>query len=236
MQKRFKNGSIQTAMIHTQKRFSAAIFDLDGTLLNTLEDLADSCNAALKIMGYPEHSIDDVRKFVGNGLGVLMELALPGGKANHDYEKALETLRRHYAHNWQNKTKPYNGILDLIQALNKKGIKIAIVSNKPDMQVKELSQLYFNGEIPVNAAIGEKESAGIRRKPAPDSVFTAIKEIGAQKETSVYIGDSDVDIMTAQNAGLDCISVTWGFRSKDFLIEHGAKTLINKPEELLDFF
>ena len=155
-----------------EKKYRAVIFDLDGTLLDTLEDLTDSCNEALTRLGYPPHSLDEVRQFVGNGLGVMMERALPGGKSNPDYDKALDGLREIYSGNYQNKTKAYPGVLDLIERLKERWIKMAIVSNKPDAQVKELAAIYFK-PIPEEAAIGENEAAGVRRKPFPDSVYTA---------------------------------------------------------------
>ena len=179
-----------------EKKYRAVIFDLDGTLLDTLEDLTDSCNEALTRLGYPVHSLDEVRQFVGNGLGVMMERALPGGKSNPDYEKALDNLREVYSGNYQNKTKAYPGVLDLIDRLKERGVKMAIVSNKPDAQVKELAALYFKS-IPEEAAIGENEAAGVRRKPFPDSVYTALKALSEDKESAVYVGDSDVDMATA---------------------------------------
>ena len=210
----------------------AVIFDLDGTLLDTLEDLTDSCNKTLSELNMPLHTIDEVRTFVGNGLGVLMELAVPGGKENPRYEEALSLMHKNYASNSQNKTKPYDGVLDLIAHLNKKGIKTGIVSNKPDDQVKVLADLYFKGHIDPSCAVGEKESAGIKRKPAPDSVYEVIRQLGADKEHSVYVGDSDVDLATARNAGIPCISVCWGFKTEAFLKEHGASKLVHRPEEI----
>lgn len=215
-----------------EKKYRAVIFDLDGTLLDTLEDLTDSCNEALTRLGYPTHSLDEVRQFVGNGLGVMMERALPGGKSNPDYDKTLDSLREIYSGNYQNKTKAYPGVLDLIERLKERGIKMAIVSNKPDAQVKELAAIYFKS-IPEEAAIGENEAAGVRRKPFPDSVYTALKLLGEDKESAVYVGDSDVDMATAKNSGLPCISVSWGFRSREFLLGKGAGTIVDKPEEIL---
>lgn len=215
-----------------KKKYKAVIFDLDGTLLDTLEDLTDSCNQALAGLGYPAHTVDEVRQFVGNGLGVMMERALPGGKSNPDYDKALDSMREIYSGNYQNKTKAYPGVLDLIERLKERGVKMAIVSNKPDAQVKELAALYFTS-IPEAAAIGENEAAGVRRKPFPDSVYTALKALGEDKETAVYVGDSDVDMATAKNSGLPCISVSWGFRTRGFLQEKGASPIVDRPEEIL---
>ncbi len=214
-------------------KFKAVIFDLDGTLLNTLDDLADSCNQVLEKNGFPTHTIDEVRMFVGNGLGVLIEKALPSGKENPQYQKVLQEMRETYANNWQNKTRAYDGVLDLINELSSCGVKMGIVSNKPDAQVKELASLYFKG-IPASCAIGEKESEGIKRKPSPDSVFAVLKKLGVEKHEALYVGDSDVDIKTANNAGLFCVSVLWGFRSEDFLKANGAKCFIKTPSELLE--
>ena len=212
----------------------AVIFDLDGTLLDTLDDLMDSCNATMQHFSFPLHTKEEIRNFVGNGLGVLIEKAIPGGKENEKFEEALDYMRRHYATNWQNKPRPYDGVLALINELNERGIKTGIVSNKPDEQVKELASLYFSSAISPETAIGEKEAEGIRRKPWPDSVLAVMEKLSVKKEDCVYVGDSDVDLATAKNAGLKCISVCWGFRSESFLKEHGATTLIHQPRELLN--
>lgn len=208
------------------------VFDLDGTLLNTLDDIADSCNYALEQYGFPKRTIDEVRNFVGNGLGVLMEKAVPDGRQNPDFEAALETMKNHYAERCLVKTRPYDGILPMLEKISSSGIKCAIVSNKPDEQVKELSKIFFSKYIEVEVSVGEKESAGIRRKPAPDSVLAILEKWKIQKDKVVYVGDSDVDILTAKNAGLECISVTWGFRSRDFLIEKGAVCIADSPDEV----
>ena len=216
-----------------QTNIQALIFDLDGTLLNTLDDLADSCNIMLKHFNFPQRTIDEVRQFVGNGFGVLVEKAIPDGRNNPLYNQALEYIRQTYASHSQVKTHPYNGIIELIQELNNEGIHTGIVSNKPDAQVKELAELYFSPYINSNTAIGEQESKGIRRKPAPDSTLAVMNILNVSPKHTVYVGDSDVDIATAQNAGIPCISVTWGFRSKEFLIQNGAKILAEKPQDII---
>ncbi len=215
------------------EKTAAVIFDLDGTLLDTLEDLAGSCNEALVRCGFPPRTIDEVRQFVGNGLGVLMEKAVPGGRQNPRYEEALQEMRGCYARNWHNKTKPYDGIPELMAALREQGIRAGIVSNKPDAQVKELAAMYFSGSIGCGAAVGEKEREGVRRKPYPDSVLAVMGILGADRQHTVYVGDSDVDIATARNAGIPCISVCWGFRSRSFLLEHGAQTIVRQPQDVL---
>ncbi|HBP10123.1 MULTISPECIES: HAD family hydrolase [unclassified Treponema] len=211
----------------------AVIFDLDGTLLNTLDDLADSCNETLRQMNFPLRSIDEVRQFVGNGIAKLMELAIPNGKKNPEYEKSVLLMKENYAKNWQNKTRPYDGILDLISTLNEMKIKTGIVSNKPDAQVKELAEYYFSSSIKRETAVGDFEDRN--RKPSPDSVLEVMRILEVNRDETIYVGDSDVDIKTAKNAGIPCISVTWGFRDRNFLLDSGAQKLVDKPEEILKY-
>ena len=210
---------------------NTVIFDLDGTLLDTLQDLADATNYALREQGMPERTIDEVRQFVGNGVRLLMIRAIPGGEENPLFEETFALFKSYYGEHCNDHTRPYEGIMELLATLREKGYAVAIVSNKIDFAVKELSKLYFQGIVPV--AIGEKE--GIRRKPAPDTVFEALKELGRTKEEAVYVGDSDVDIETAQNAGMPCVSVLWGFRDKAFLKAHGASHYAEKAEEILKY-
>lgn len=208
----------------------AVIFDLDGTLLNTLDDLADSTNYALSRFGYPTRTIEEVRQFVGNGVAKLIERAIPEGKNNPNFEKCLAIFKENYAQNMYNKTAPYNGIIEMLSNLKSKGIKIAVVSNKFDLAVKELCKKYFEGFI--DFAAGENEAQGIKKKPAPDTVISVLNEFNFASEDAVYVGDSDVDIMTAKNSKMPCISVTWGFRDEKFLLENGATILINAPSEI----
>ena len=211
--------------------YSIYIFDLDGTLLDTLGDLAAATNYALRQHGMPEHSIDDVRRFVGNGVRKLMERAIPDGTHNPDFEATFATFRQYYMQHSLDTTQPYEGISETLAALKAKGCRLAVVSNKMMAATQELCQHFFPDTIEV--AIGENEAAGIRKKPAPDTVFAALDALGVGKGNAVYVGDSDVDIQTAANAGLPCISVLWGFRDKAFLTENGAKTFISTPSELL---
>ena len=211
-------------------KYTAVVFDLDGTLLNTLEDLMDAVNYALDKYGYPIRTLEEIRHFVGNGVRKLMERSLPDGASNPDFEEILSAFRTYYSIHCEDKTHAYDGILELMQQLKNSGYKIAIVSNKLDSAVKELNQSYFNGYV--QAAIGEKE--GIRRKPAPDMVENALAELNCSKEEAVYIGDSEVDIQTAANAGLDCISVSWGFRDPDFLLKCGATVIADTPQQIYD--
>lgn len=212
-------------------KYDTVVFDMDGTVLNTLEDLTDSVNYVMEKYGYPIHSLEAIRGFVGNGIRLLMERALPDGANNPQFEAAFEDFSKHYAVHCKDKTGPYDGIIELMKELKRLGYKTAIVSNKADFAVRELADDMFNGLVGV--AMGERESEGINKKPAPDMVYAALEKLGSDREHSVYVGDSDVDIMTAANSGLDCVCVEWGFKDHDFLVEHGAKTIITKPSELL---
>ena len=212
--------------------YNTYIFDLDGTLLDTLSDLAASCNYALRTHGMPEHSIDDVRRFVGNGVRKLMERAIPDGEANPDFEATFATFREYYMHHSLDTTKPYPEIIDTLAELKARGCRLAVVSNKMMAATVELCKHFFPDTIEV--AIGENEAEGIKKKPAPDTVLAALKQLGVSGEDAVYVGDSDVDLATARNSGLPCISVLWGFRDRDFLLDHGATTFITSPKELLD--
>ncbi len=202
------------------------VFDLDGTLLNTLGDLRDSTNYALKKFGYPERTTEEIRNFVGNGLKMLIVRALP--KDSPDVEAVLAEMKRHYVRNCANLTRPYDGIPEMLAKLSGAGFRLAIVSNKAAPMVSLLREHYFSDLIPV--AVGESEA--IARKPAPDMVFEALRQLGSAQEDAVYIGDSDVDILTAKNSGIPCRSVCWGFRSEEELCRSGAKTVYRTPEEL----
>lgn len=210
-------------------KYNTVIFDLDGTLLNTLDDLRDSLNDILIDKGYSPRSLEDVRRFVGNGVRNLVRLSVPKHCSEEEVTFCLEEFKEHYKNNMQNKTRPYNGIMELLLDLNRFNYKIGIVSNKYDAAVKSLAKTYFGNLIPV--AIGE--SADIKRKPAPDSVFMAIKELGSDLRNTVYVGDSETDVQTAKNAGIPCIAVTWGFRCREVLRAAGADYLIDTPKELL---
>lgn len=213
-------------------KYDTYIFDLDGTLLDTLTDLAASVNYALRTHDMPEHSIDDVRRFVGNGVRKLMERAVPDGAANPDFEATFATFREYYMLHSLDTTRPYPGIQEVLAELKARGCHLAVVSNKMMAATVELCRHFFSDTIEV--AIGENEAEGIRKKPAPDTVFAALRELQIEPLTSVYVGDSDVDIATARNAGLPCISVLWGFRDRQFLLDHGATTFVSSPNELLD--
>lgn len=225
-----KDAEEMTDEMKEEMRYQLAIFDMDGTILDTLDDLAASTNHALVCSGLPERTTDEVRRFVGNGVGELIDRAVPEGTDDAVKEKVIEDFRNHYGEHCFDRTGPYKGIRKCIDALKEAGMKVAVVSNKMDYAVAELCDRFFPGVF--DAAVGEKE--GIRRKPWPDSVEHVISQLGAAKEKTVYIGDSEVDIETAKNAGIDEIAVVWGFRNKDFLKERGASVLAESPEELLD--
>ena len=211
--------------------YSTYIFDLDGTLLDTLDDLAQATNHALRMHGMPEHSRDDIRRFVGNGVRVLMMRAVPKGEQNPLFESVLDTFRHYYLEHSLDYTRPYPGIPELLSELKRRGRHLAVVSNKFYAATQELCHHFFPDTIEV--AIGEHEAEGIRKKPAPDTVVEALRQLGVSRDNAVYIGDSDVDIMTAANSSLPCISVLWGFRDRDFLAAHGATTFVSQPEEIL---
>ena len=214
--------------------FNIYVFDLDGTLLDTLQDLANSVNYALRQHGMPTHSMDAVRGFVGNGVRLLMERAVPDGAQNPQFEAVFATFRQHYMQHSLDSTRPYDGIPELIRELKTRGCLMAVVSNKMMAATQQLVRHFFP-EIPV--AIGEHESAGIHKKPAPDTVYEALRQLNVSTENAdhgaVYVGDSDVDLLTARNAGLPCISVLWGFRSQEFLLSHGATTFAHHPLDIL---
>lgn len=207
------------------------IFDLDGTLLDTLGDLAASVNYALQTHDMPTHSIDNVRRFVGNGVRLLMERAVPDGASNPQFDAAFATFRQHYMAHSLDTTRPYEGILEMLRVLRQRGYRTAVVSNKFYAATQELCHHFFPDTIEV--AIGEHEAEGIRKKPAPDTVIEALRQLGERREDAVYVGDSDVDIATAAASGMPCISVLWGFRDRQFLMEHGASRFISQPLELL---
>ena len=211
------------------KRITAVIFDLDGTLLNTLEDLAGSTNYALGQFGFPLRSVDEVRSFVGDGVRKLIERALPSADNEQSVDAVLDSFKQHYVKHCQVKTCLYPGIKELLSVLNSKGYKLAIVSNKLQSGVDELYKQYFVDNIQV--AIGER--AGLSRKPAPDMVLMVLDELGVNKNEALYVGDSEVDVATAKASGISCVSVLWGFRDKEFLEQHGAEYFINTPMELL---
>ncbi|MGN0526977.1 MAG: HAD family hydrolase [Acutalibacteraceae bacterium] len=211
-------------------KYKLVIFDLDGTILDTLQDLTNSVNYALKKSGYPVRTVEEIKKFVGNGILRLIKLSVPNGASKEETDIVFNDFKLHYKQNSNVFTKPYEGIADVIKELRNNGIKTAIVSNKADFAVQDLCKEYFPGCF--DYAVGERD--GVLKKPAPDSVNTVLKTLGFEKNEAVYIGDSEVDIKTSENADLDCITVTWGFRDEEYLKENGAKTFAHSPKELLN--
>ncbi len=203
------------------------IWDLDGTLLDTLQDLMDAVNYALRAFGCPQRSLEEIRRFVGNGAGLLIQRALPGGADDPAWEDVLACFRQYYDAHCRDKTAPYEGILPLLSDLRRDGYPMAVVSNKPDSAVKILCRDHF-GDI-FSTVTGEVE--GCPRKPAPDLVFRAADSLGLLPEQCIYVGDSEVDVQTARNANMRCISVLWGFRDEEFLRASGAECVCRTPDE-----
>ena len=198
--------------------YKAVLFDMDGTLLDTLEDLRDSTNHVLRQMGYPERSLEEMRRFVGNGAEKQIRRAVPEGTSEEKIMEVLTAYRAYYQDHCQIKTRVYDGLLDMLSELKAKGIKLAVVSNKPDSAVQKLNREYFGDRV--------------RCKPYPDMAETALKALGIAKKDAVFVGDSEVDVQTGLNAGLDVIAVSWGFRSREVVIEGGAKMIADDASEL----
>lgn len=210
--------------------YEAVVFDLDGTLLDTLDDLADSVNFALAAHGLPLRTRAEIQAFVGNGVSRLIELAVPAGKSSPEFACVLALFKEHYSAHAQDKTRPYPGISSMLKQLRQNGYRLGIVSNKFRDAVRALNAHYFGGQISV--AIGE--TPDIRRKPAPDTLLCALDELDVHPRQAVYVGDSDVDIETARRAGVECISVSWGFRSREELLGCGATRIVDSPAALLE--
>ena len=205
------------------------IFDLDGTLLNSLGDLHACFNAAISNYGYPTRTEEEIKSFVGNGIKRAIEQALPYKIENSELEEIVNYFRNYYRENMYKLTKPYDGIIELLEILKQRNYKLAVVSNKYDLAVKSLCKQYFGNYI--NVAIGESEN--IRRKPAPDGILLAIKYLNSTIEKSIFIGDSEVDIKTAENIKIPCISVLWGYRNKELLTNAGGNIFANTPEDII---
>ena len=207
--------------------YDAVIFDLDGTLLNTLEDLTDSVNYALSNAGLPGRTIEEVRRFIGDGVRMLITRSVAPINDKERIQSIHQCFTQHYRENCENKTKPYDGILEMLTKLQAHGISTAIVSNKVDFAVKKLAEKYFPGKITL--ALGDRD--GIPRKPAPDALLEAIRLLDCRHP--LYVGDSDVDVQTAKNAGIDGIFVTWGFRSREELAAAGATRFADSASQLI---
>lgn len=211
-------------------KYDLIIFDMDGTILNTLEDLKNSLNYVLQQAGYQIRTLEEVRTFVGNGIRKTIERALPSDIEEEKVDELFSLFMDYYAiHNTDN-TKPYNGVIELLKELKHLGYKTAVVSNKQNSAVKSLCKKFFTGLFDVE--IGEKEN--IAKKPEPDEVNEVLKILNIDRTKSIYIGDSEVDIQTAQNSKMKSIIVDWGFRDRKFLYEHGAEVIVSNPSEILD--
>ena len=210
------------------KNIKGVIFDLDGTLLDTLEDLTDAVNHVMNQFSLETKTLDQVRSYVGNGVINLIEQCVPGGQSYDQFQEVLSTFITYYDANCDHKTRPYEGVLALIEKLHSDGRQLGIVSNKFDSAVKELNRQYFHSWI--DFALGVSDA--LQRKPAPDMVYACIEQMHLKPEEVVFIGDSEVDLKTAQNAGINCISVLWGFRSQEILLENGATQLVSTVKEL----
>lgn len=212
------------------RKYRLAVFDMDGTILDTLDDLRDSLNFALTENGYPQRSLEQVRSYVGNGIRKLIERGVPEGTAEAGINAVHAAFKAHYEEHCYDKTKPYDGITDAIKRVRNAGMLTAVVSNKDDSAVKVLADRFFGGLF--DYSVGSRE--GIRKKPCPDSVNEVLVNLGVKRDEAVYIGDSEVDIETAENAGMDCLTVLWGFRDRDALEKSGAKKLISSPDGLAE--
>lgn len=225
-----------------KKQYKTIIWDLDGTLMDTLQDLMNAVNHSLRLNNMPEHTYEEVRMMVGNGVRKLMERAVPGGESNPLFDKTFADFKAYYVEHCQDNTCLYHGIADTIIELKARGVRMAVVSNKLQAGVTELFHSYVRAagkQDPLRLLdymeVGIGERPDVARKPAPDMVAKALQEMGIDGSDAVYVGDSDVDIATAKNSGLPCISVLWGFRDRDFLVAHGAETFVERPEQILDY-
>lgn len=211
-------------------KYKAVIFDLDGTLTDTLQDLKNSVNHALAEFGFEQRTAEEIRSFVGNGVRRLIYLSVPEKTPDEISEKCLSAFKTYYKEHSCVETKPYDGIIEMLRELRNKGIKTAVVTNKMHSAAVDIVNLFFEGLIDIT--IGQID--GIAQKPAPDGIFSALKKLGVSPEDAVYVGDSEVDCITAHNAGMPCIGVTWGFRDRNVLEEHGADFIADSSFEVLN--
>ncbi len=212
-------------------KYKAIVFDLDGTLTDTLADLKNSVNHALSEFGFPARSLEEIRSFVGNGVRRLIYLSVPENTPDEVSEKCLDVFKAYYKDHSCVETKPYDGIIEMLSELKSRGIKTAVVTNKMHEAAVDIVKLFFDGLIDVT--IGQID--GVAQKPQPDSVFLALQKLGVSKDNAAYVGDSEVDCMTAQNAGIPCIGVTWGFRDREILENNGAQFIVDMPKQILVF-
>lgn len=211
-------------------KYDAVVFDLDGTLTDTLEDLKSSVNFALRSFGFPERTLDEVRRFVGNGVKKLIYRSVPSGTSEELAKECLKIFKEHYKSNSLVKTKPYDGIIPMFEALKEQGIKTAVVTNKMHEAAVDIVRIFFDGLVEIT--VGQID--GVAQKPQPDGIYSALEKLGVSKEKAVYVGDSEVDCITAKNAGIPCIGVAWGFRDKAVLIENGANFIVDTPQQIFE--
>lgn len=209
-------------------KYTTVIFDMDGTILYTLDDLTDAVNYALTKTGYALKSVEQVKGFVGNGVKKMLERCLPPSCTKEEFDKSYEYFSEYYKTHCYDKTRSYKGVKELITRLKENSYKTAVVSNKDDYAVKELCKIFFNGLFDSELGVTD----GINKKPAPDLCEIALKELNSDKSEAVYVGDSDVDFMTAKNTGLKFIGVSWGFKGREFLEKLGSETVVDNPEEI----
>lgn len=212
-------------------KYKLAMFDMDGTVLDTLGDLSDSLNHTLAVHNMPVRTIDEARMMLGDGMNVLIHRAVPEGTPEEVIQEVLKDYKAYYGSHSSIKTKAFDGIPQLLETLRSMGIKTCVVSNKGDFAVQDLARTYFEGLL--DASAGENEAAGIARKPAPDMCNKMLDYFGVTPSEAVYIGDTEVDIETAKNSGMDCIICSWGFRSVEYLKSKGAKIIVDTPMEIL---
>ncbi len=210
-------------------KYEAILFDLDGTLTDTLSDLASSVNYAMREFGFPERTLEEVRCFVGNGVRRLIYSSVPENTDEKTAEDCLGIFKEYYKNNSLVKTKPYDGIIPMLENLKKQGLKTAVVTNKMHEAAEDIVRIFF-GDL-IDITLGQVD--GVAQKPQPDGIYHVLEKLGASKEKAVYVGDSEVDCITAENAGIPCIGVTWGFRDKSVLIENGADFIADAPEEII---
>ena len=212
-------------------KYKAVLFDMDGTVLDTLGDLAAAVNHTLREFSMPERSIAEVAAALGNGAAYLIAHTVPTETSKELTDKVLASYAPYYDAHCDILTGPYDGIVPLMQKLRDKGVKLAVISNKQDTAVKPLAEKYFPGLLEI--AVGE--SAEVRRKPNPDAVLAALRHIGVEREDAIYVGDTEVDLQTARNAGMECASVDWGFRTREQLVEIGAEHIFDTVQELEEY-
>ena len=212
-------------------KYEAVIFDLDGTLTDTLGDLKNSVNFALREFGFPERTLDEVRSFVGNGVRKLVYSSVPENTDDEIAERCLSVFKEYYKSNSLVETKPYDGIIPMLEILKKQGVKIAVVTNKMHEAAEEIVKIFFVNLTDIT--LGQID--GVAQKPQPDGIYHVLEKLGVSKEKSVYVGDSEVDCITAKNAGIPCIGVTWGFRDKSVLIENGADYIADNPDDVIKY-